>query len=231
VTGTTTIGDVVPARALASAEDVLVTAPSRESLRGVPTGLLDAVASDGDGVITVTTRDSPRTVLDRIDRNVDGVSREHAAVVDLTPNDAEVRSNNGRRHWRLPSPMDLTGASMAVHECLAALFEDGVSTRHVLYDSLSRHLMGGDPETITKYTHQLVGLTSAPGSLGVYPVYTNTTGDDALDAITHVFGGVIHVRQRDGTRELRTRGLTDAPTDWTPIPAPAPDRIGDVEVH
>ena len=221
----------VPATALANASNVLVTGPSREAVRGVPTTLLDTIADDADGAVAVTTSESPRTVLDRIDREVAGIDRDRVGVVDCTPKDAVVRSNTDALHWSMPSPMDMTGSSMAVHECLETLFERGVSTRHLHYDTLSRLLMSGEREAVARYAHQLLVLTHAPGALGVYPVYTNMTDDDDLATLTHLFDGVVEVRRKSGERQLRCRGLTDASSEWVAIGPPAPGRIGDVDVH
>lgn len=225
------VAAAVPAAALDGASNVLVTGPSRKTVRGVPTALLDTAANDGDGAVAVTTSESPRTVLDRLEREVADLERDRIGVVDCTPKDATMRSNPNALHWSIPSPMDLTGSSMAVHECLETLFERGVSTRHVHYDSLSRLLLGGDRDAVGRYVHQLLVLTHAPDALGVYPVYTNMTDEDDLTALTHLFDGVVEVRRHGGNRELRCRGLADATSTWTRIGPPTPDRIGDIDVH
>lgn len=225
------IAEAVPAAALADASNVLVTGPSRDAVRGVHTALLSAVASDGDGVVAVSTSESPRTVLDRLEREGPGVARERVGVVDCRPKAASVRSHPRPLHWSVPSPMDLTGSSMAVHECLETLFERGVTTRHVLYDSLSRLLLGAETDVVARYAHQVQALTAAPDALGVYPVYTTRTDESELSALTHLFDGVVEVRRRGGGRELRTRGLPGASSEWVDIGTAAPDRIDGIDVH
>jgi hypothetical protein len=225
------LATAVPADALVRAGRVLVTAPTEAVLRGVPTALLSSVASDGDGLVTVTTGASPRTLLERVEREVDEVSREHVAVVDGRPSGDAVRSNPRPLRWRVRSPMDLTGTSMAVHECLSTLFEHGVSPRHFLFDSLARLVLGGEVEAVARFTHQLGVMTDAPDALGVYPVPTRRTNDDALASLEHLFGARVDVRERDRTLEIRTRGMPDATQEWTAIGPSTPDRIGDVHVR
>jgi len=231
VSGSEGVAAAVSASALERAGSVLVTGSSREVLRGVPTGLVEVAASDGDGFVGVTTGSAPRTLLERVEREVAGVARERVGIVDARPNVGSVRSNPRPLRWRVRSPMDLTGTSMAVHECLETLFERGVSTRHVLFDSLSRLVLGGDVQTVARFVHQLVVMTHAPGALGVYPVATSATPDGALDGLTHLFDGVVEVRRTDGTRELRCRGLPDTATDWVDIGPGGPDLIGGVSVR
>lgn len=225
------VAAAVPDGALAGTGSVVVAGASADVVRGVPTVLLDRVASDGDGVVVVTTGASPRTLVDRVVRDVDGVDRDRVAVVDARPQGEAVRANPRPLRWRVRSPMDLTGTSQAVHECLSTLFERGVSTRHLLFDSLTRLVLGGDVQAVARFTHQLLVLADAPGALGVFPVTTNTVDADVLSQLAHLFGGRVDVRHRDGTCELRCRGIPDASREWTAIGPTTPDRIGDVRVR
>jgi hypothetical protein len=225
------VASALPDGSLDETGSVLVAGPSKDVLRGVPTGLLDRAASDGDGVVAVTTDLEPRTLVDRIERRVSGVARDDVAIVDARPHGDAVRANPRPLHWRLRSPMDLTGTSQAVHECLSTLFDRGVSTRHVVFDSLSRLVLGGDVETVARFTHQLLVLADAPDALGVYPTYTNTTDEGDLAQLAHLFGGRVDVRRCGDRRELRCRGITGASGEWTAVESTMPDRIGDVRVR
>jgi hypothetical protein len=225
------IAAAVPDGALSGTGSVLVAGASADVVRGVPTGLLDRVSSDGDGVVVVTTGASPRTLVDRVLRDVDGVDRDRVAVVDARPQGEAVRANPRPLRWRVQSPMDLTGTSQAVHECLSTLFERGVSTRHVLFDSLARLVLGSDVQAVARFTHQLLVLADAPGALAAFPVTTNAMDEDALSQLAHLFGGRVDVRHRDGTCELRCLGISDASREWTAVGPTTPDRIGDVRVR
>lgn len=231
MSGNDGVAAAVPDGSLDSTGSVLVTGASADVVRGVPTRLLDRVASDGDSVVVVTTGTSPRTLVERVLRDVDGVDRDRVAVVDARPQGESVRANPRPLHWRVRSPMDLTGTSQAVHECLSTLFERGVSTRHVLFDSLTRIVLGGDVGAVARFTHQLLVLADAPGALAVFPTTTNTVDEGVLSQLAHLFGGRVDVRHRDGTCELRCLGIPDATTEWTAIGPTAPDRIGDVRVR
>jgi hypothetical protein len=231
VSGSDGLAAAVPEGALSGRGSVLVAGASADVVRGVPTRLLDRVVSDGDGVVVVTTGVSPRTLVGRVLRDVGGVDRDAVAVVDARPQGEAVRANPRPLRWRVRSPMDLTGTSQAVHECLSTLFERGVSTRHVLFDSLTRLVLGGDVQAIARFTHQLLVLADAPGALGVFPVTTNTVDEDVLSQLAHLFGGRVDVRHRDGTCEVRCLGIPDASREWTAIGPTAPDRIGDVRVR
>lgn len=231
MSGNEGVAAAVPDGSLDSTGSVLVAGASADVVRGVPTRLLDRVASDGDGLVVVTTGTSPRTLVDRVVRDVDGVDRDRVAVVDARPQGEAVRANPRPLHWRVRSPMDLTGTSQAVHECLSTLFERGVSTRHLLFDSLSRLVLGGDVQVVARFTHQLLVLADAPGALAVFPTTTNTVDEGVLSQLAHLFGGRVDVRHRDGTCELRCLGIPDATTEWTAIGPTTPDRIGDVRVR
>ncbi|WP_440989196.1 DUF7504 family protein [Haloarchaeobius baliensis] len=205
--------EVLTDAVLSRHRDLLVAGPSRETVRPVPTRILAAAADPADGAALVTTRDAARTLLDRVGMEVPALERDRIGVVDCTPTHDVVRANPRERHWSVPSPTDLTGASMAINECLETLREAGVARRHLLVDSLSTLLLSTDAETVFRYAHQVL-LSGGATGLSLFPVYTNVTDGTDFERLKHLFDGLVRVRRRDGGREVRFVGMEGVPAGW-----------------
>lgn len=205
--------EVLSDAVLSRHRDLLVAGPSRETVRPVPTRILARAAEPGDGAALVTTRDAARTLLDRVTRDVPALERDRVGVVDCTPTHDVVRANPRQRHWSVPSPTDLTGASMAITECLETLRDAGVERRHLLFDSLSTLLLSTDAETVFRYAHQVLLAGGATG-LSLFPIYTNVTDGTDFERLKHLFDGMVRVRRREGGREVRFAGMSGTPAGW-----------------
>jgi KaiC/GvpD/RAD55 family RecA-like ATPase len=212
--------DVLTDAVLSRHRDLLVAGPSRETVRPVPTRILAGAVEPGDGAALVTTRDAARTLLDRVARDVPGLERDRLGVVDCTPTHDVVRANPRERHWSVPSPTDLTGASMAINECLETLRDAGVDRRHLLFDSLSTLLLSADAETVFRYAHQVL-LSGGATGLSLFPVYTNVTDGTDFERLKHLFDGMVRVRRRAGGREVRFVGVDGTPAGWLRLDAAA----------
>ncbi|WP_439027185.1 DUF7504 family protein [Haloarchaeobius sp. DT45] len=212
-----TFTDVLPDAALSRHRDLLVAGPSRETVWPVPSRILASAVTPDDGLSVVTTRTAARTMVDRLVRDVPALQRDQTGVIDCTPTHDEVRSNPRERYWSVPSPVDLTGTSMAVHDCMETLWEQGVEDQHMVFDSLSSVLMSTDSETIMRYAHQLLLLANATNAVSVFPIYTNVTDGTDFERLKHLFDGMIRVRRRNGTREVRCVGIADAAEGWVTI--------------
>ncbi|MFC4406592.1 DUF7504 family protein [Haloarchaeobius iranensis] len=212
--------DVLTDAVLSRHRDLLVAGPSRETVRPVPTRILARAAEPADGAALVTTRDAARTLLDRVVRDVPTLERDRLGVVDCTPTHDVVRANPRERHWSVPSPTDLTAASMAITECLETLRDAGVERRHLLFDSLSTLLLSADAEAVFRYAHQVL-LSGGATGLSLFPVYTNVTDGTDFERLKHLFGGMVRVRRRDGGREVRFVGIETAPPGWVALDAAA----------
>ncbi|WP_267640445.1 DUF7504 family protein [Haloarchaeobius amylolyticus] len=213
-----TFTDVLPPAVLSRHRDLLVAGPSRETVWPVPSRILASTVAPDDGLTAVTTRTAARTMVDRLVRDVPALARERTGVVDCTPSHDEVRASPRERYWSVPSPVDLTGTSMAVHDCMETLGEQGAGDRHLVFDSLSNLLMSTDSETVTRYAHQLLLLADATDAMSVFPIYTNVTDGTDFERLKHLFDGMIRVRRRDGTREVRCVGIAGAADGWVRLP-------------
>ncbi|WP_256297042.1 DUF7504 family protein [Haloarchaeobius salinus] len=205
--------EVLTDAVLSRHRDLLVAGPSRETVRPVPTRILARAAGPADGAALVTTRDAARTLLDRVTREVPDFERGRLGVVDCTPTHDVVRANPSERHWSVPSPTDLTGASMAIDECLETLRELGTDRQHLLFDSLSTLLLSTDAETVFRYAHQVL-LSGGATGLSLFPVYTNVTDGTDFERLKHLFDGMVRVRRRGGGREVRFVGMAGTPAGW-----------------
>lgn len=215
-----TIADVLPPRGRLAGSDVLVAAPTGDSLRGIPERVLTAGAGPGDGAVVVSTRHRGSVVDERLaDRTP--LSADRIGVVDCTPGGNGRRRNGDDLKWAVNSPGDLTGSGIAVEECVSALGNRGIDRVHVLFDTLSTLLVSVEVGAVLQYVHHLTTGAEPPAGIGVYPVHTNVLDERDLARLEHLFDASVEVRRRDGARQVRRRGF-DAPlSEWVPL---EPDR-------
>jgi len=102
---------------------------------------------------------------------------------------------------------------MAINDCLETLQDAGVARRHLLVDSLSTLLLSTDAETVFRYAHQVL-LSGGATGLSLFPVYTNVTDGTDFERLKHLFDGMVQVRRRRGSREVRFVGLEGVPAGW-----------------
>jgi KaiC/GvpD/RAD55 family RecA-like ATPase len=221
--------EILPDDVLTSHRDLLVAGPSEETVRTVPSRLLARAARPDDGAVLVTNREAARTILDRMTREVPTLNRERVGVVDCTPTHDMVRANRRERHWNVPSPVDLTGSLRAVHECLETLDEQGRGSEHLVFDSLTTLLLSADSETVIRYAHQLLLLSGSRTGLALFPVYTNMTDGTDFERLKHLFDGLVRVRRRNGTRQVRCVGIQGTPDEWVTLAETPAASEGDAE--
>ncbi|WP_435333592.1 DUF7504 family protein [Haloarchaeobius sp. TZWWS8] len=213
------LSDVLSEGLLARNRDLLVAGPSPETVRTIPERLLGLAADAGDGAVVVTNRDAAETMADRLVGQVPALDRERTGIVDCTPTHDVGRATPDDLRWSVPSPTDLTGANMAVHDCMETLWSRGVSARHLMFDSLSTLLVSADSGTVTRYAHQLLLLASSHDGVSLFPVYTNMTEGTDFERLKHLFDGLVLVRRRGGGRQIRCVGIDGAPAGWLTVEA------------
>jgi KaiC/GvpD/RAD55 family RecA-like ATPase len=192
--------------------NVLVSGPPMSGKRRLVFDLLAPDGSAADPIVAMTTDDPVARIRTRFeDRGVDPDPTTFR-VVDATgaPGDADPAVH------RVSSPADLTGMGVAFTQAV-----DGMGTPDRLrlgFVSISTLLQYVDAERAFSFLHVLSRRTSAAGYLGVYSIDPTTHEDRFVNVVTSIFDAAIEIRERDGERELRVRGLSDAAPEWTAFP-------------
>jgi KaiC/GvpD/RAD55 family RecA-like ATPase len=192
--------------------NVLVSGPPMSGKRQLVFDLLAPETVPADPLVVMTTDDPAsriRTEFDDRDVRFDPASFR---IVDATgaPGDSDPSIH------RVSSPADLTGMGVAFTETVDQM---GTPDRLRLgFVSISTLLQYVDAERAFSFLHVLSRRTSAAGYLGVYSIDPTTHEDRFVNVVTSIFDAAIEIREDEGDRELRIRGLSDVAPEWQPYP-------------
>jgi len=200
------IDDVAPGM------NVLISGPPMSGKRGLVFDLLAPEGVGPDPVVVMTTDDPAERIRTQFDDRGVRIAPDAFRVVDATgaPGDSDSFVH------RVSSPADLTGMGVAFTQ---AVDQMGTPDRLRLgFVSISTLLQYVDAERAFSFLHVLSRRTSAAGYLGVYSIDPTTHEERFVNVVTSIFDAAIEIRETDGDRELRVRGLSDVPSEWTPFP-------------
>jgi hypothetical protein len=192
--------------------NVLVSGPPMSGKRQLVFDLLAPEGVASDPIVVMTTDDPASRIRTAFEDRSVRFDPTTFRVVDATgaPGDADSSIH------RVSSPADLTGMGVAFTQAV-----DGMGTPDRLrfgFVSISTLLQYVDAERAFSFLHVLSRRTSAAGYLGVYSIDPTTHEDRFVNVVTSIFDAAIEIRERDGDRELRIRGLSGVPPEWTAFP-------------
>jgi KaiC/GvpD/RAD55 family RecA-like ATPase len=207
------LADTLPfdVSALDAGTNLLVSGPAMSGKRQLVFDLL-APGADADPIVMMTTDDpSARIRSDLQDRGVD-LDPAVLRIVDASgaPGDDDPLV------YRVSSPADLTGMGVAFTEVV-----DGMGTPDRLrlgFVSISTLLQYVDSERAFSFLHVLSRRASAAGYLGVYSIDPTTHEDRFVNVVTSIFDAVVELREADGDRQIRLRGLPETDAEWMAFP-------------
>jgi len=192
--------------------NILISGPAMSGKRQLAFDLLAPDAATADPIVVVTTDDPASRIRTQFEDR--GVRLDASAfrVVDASgapgEDDPEVH--------RVNSPADLTGMGVAFTK---AVDEMGTPDRLRLgFVSISTLLQYVDAERAFSFLHVLSRRTSAAGYLGVYTIDPTTHEDRFVNVVTSIFDAAIELREEDGDRQVRVRGMAGVTADWTDFP-------------
>jgi KaiC/GvpD/RAD55 family RecA-like ATPase len=193
-------------------QNVLVSGPPMSGKRQLVFDLLAPEDVPTDPLVVITTDDPTSRIQTEFDDR--GVSFDPASfrVVDATgaPGDSDPAIH------RVSSPSDLTGMGVAFTQAVEQM---GTPDRLRLgFVSISTLLQYVDAERAFSFLHVLSRRTSAAGYLGVYSIDPTTHEDRFVNVVTSIFDTAIEIREDEGDRELRIRGLSGVAPEWQSFP-------------
>jgi KaiC/GvpD/RAD55 family RecA-like ATPase len=193
--------------------NVLISGPPMSGKRRLLFDLVAPGTTPADPIVVMTTDDPASRIQTQFEDRGVGFDPATFRVVDATgaPGDSEPAVH------RVSSPADLTGMGVAFTQ---AIDQMGTPDRLRLgFVSISTLLQYVDAERAFSFLHVLSRRTSAAGYLGVYSIDPTTHEDRFVNVVTSIFDAAIELREDDGgNRELRVRGLSGVPAEWTPFP-------------
>jgi KaiC/GvpD/RAD55 family RecA-like ATPase len=208
------IADALPVAVdgLEPGTNLLVSGPAMSGKRRLTFDLVATGTGAADPIVAMTT-DDPAARLRREfeDRGIDP-DPATVRVVDASgaPGDDDPLVR------RVSSPADLTGMGVAFTNVVDDM--GNPSRLRLGFVSVSTLLQYVDPERAFSFLHVLSRRASAAGYLGVYSIDPTTHEDRFVNVVTSIFDAAVELREADGGREIRVRGLPGVDPAWTPFP-------------
>lgn len=207
-------GDDLPIGGVEPGTNLLVSGPTMAGTRDLALRLVTAGNDRDEGMMLVTTNKSGEKVLSECEEFCGSLERSRFGIVDC------VSKQQGRERFSeqietVSSPGDLTGIGIEFSGLYQTIYRAGSERVRAGLYSLSTLLMYSEFQTVSRFVHTVSGRIAATDGLGVFLIDPSTQDERVVSTMTQLCDGRIDVRERDESRELRVRGLSDHSREWT----------------
>lgn len=206
--------DALPAgpEQVAPGTSLLVSGPPMVGKRDLVVDLMAAGGEDGNHAVFVTTDEAAGRLLDAYE----ALSGGHPAYAVDCAGVGDVADD--RIVDTVGSPSDLTGVGMGIVKAARVIGNGASAGVRLATISVSTLLQYTGSERVFHFLHALTGRFSQAGYMGVFTL--DPTGHDqrAVSTVGALFDSRVDLRETDGGRELRVRGLPDASGEWREWP-------------
>lgn len=205
--------DSLPLEPIAVGTNLLVTGPSLGGTRNLVMRLL--ACQPDEGLLLVTTDLGGEQAIADYQENGGQYVTSRMAVVDCTQ---DSRDDDGRNVHAVSAPSDLTGIGIAFSSLYEQLYGAGIErVRTGLYTLAPLVMYAEEIQPLYRFLHTMTGRIRTADGLGVSAIDPETQDEKTFRTLTQPFDARIQLRERDGTPELRCRGLPDQPDGWLPL--------------
>lgn len=211
----------IPLDPLPPGSTVLVTGPADAAAREVALHLSQPHDDSEASLLIATTTDGD--TLSSQCRNMGGAfSEERLRIIECT---GKSYSREETPPWlrQLSGPDALSAIGMEFSSLLDELATEGFHRVRTGLLSVSRLLMAGEFQTVSRFINILSGRIEATEGLGILHIDTTTQDQRVVAALEKLCDGRIDVRMMaNREQELRTQGLDGQVERWTTV---AIDRV------
>ncbi|WP_135366401.1 DUF7504 family protein [Halosimplex halophilum] len=201
------IGDIEPGT------NLLVTGPALGGIRELTMRLLLRRHSREGALFIAGDVDGRQTLRDYEAVGGD-LDFARVGVVDCTENGADDDECNVHA---VGSPADLTGAGIEFSSLYERIHANGAGHVRTGVYTLSPFLVYAPSKSVFRFVHTLTGRIRTADGLGVCAVDPSAVDDRTVSSIAQAFDGKVELREADGQRAIRVRGLADQPEEWQPV--------------
>jgi len=196
--------------------NVLIAGPAMTGKEQLALEILADGSRRGEAAVVVTTNGQASAVAEEYRDRV-GSENVDLGIIDCRGDGGEEGDHEGSFVHHVSSPADLTGIGIGITKAIEALHSAGAERGRMALVSLSTMLTYTDRETVFKFCHVLSSRLDAAGYLGVFTIDSGAHDERTLQVLQQAFDGLIEIREDDGARQIRVRGLTDSPTAWASL--------------
>ena len=207
--------DVDVASSVPPGSSVLISGPAMTGKEALVFDILANGVCDSEGAVVVTTGDRAGDVINDIESRATGVAGHQLGIIDCRGDSGDVSDDHsGAYVHHVGSPSDLTGMGVGITNSFERIQDAGLDRGRLALTSLSTMLTFADEQTVFKFCHVLSQRLDAAGFLGFFTIDSNAHDDRTLQIITQPFDGLVEIRETDGAREARVKGLRPDPSEW-----------------
>lgn len=211
--------DQIPLEPVEIGTNILVSGPSLGGLRDLLLSLL--VGAADEGTLLVTADVGADEALADFGNAGGDTGSGRVRVIDCA-HDPDDFSN--KRVRDVASPADLTGIGMEFSSLYEGLYADGYQhVRTGIYTLAPLLLYVEDVRSVFRFLHTVTGRIRSADGLGVCAIDPSAQDERTVESVAQTFDGRIDLRVRDGTSEIRVRGLSGQPDGWHQLGLPAVD--------
>ena len=198
---------------------ILVSGPAMTGKDDLTLDLLADGAQDGEGAVVITTGDRAADVIGDLESRAPEAEAHQFATVDCRAEGSRTDDelDSGAYVYRVGSPSDLTGMGIGITQSFERLRDAGHDRTRLALSSLSTMLTYSDRQTIFKFCHVLSSRLDSTGYLGFFTVDSSAHDDQTLQVLKQAFDGLVEIREVEGSRQARVRGLRPDPSDWADL--------------
>lgn len=191
---------------VASGTNLLVTGPAMSGKRDLGLDLLIPDRQDEHAVVVSTDRGA--------DRLLEGY--EERAPEPCRACGVDCSGRAGESEWvrTVSSPADLTGIGIGVVKCTRSLEAHSPAGIRIGTFSVSTILQYVETDRVFNFLHVLTGRFARAGYLAVFTLDPVAHDDRTVNSLRSLFDAEAEIRETDDGREVRVRGLRDAPSGW-----------------
>jgi hypothetical protein len=202
----------LPLQSVDSGTNLLVTGP----VLGGTRELLLRLLLGEDGVLVVTADTSARKVLAAFEDVGGSVDPQRVRVVSCAQESGE---QLGESVSVVNSPGDLTGIGIEYSGQYEQVYARGYDTvRTGIYTLTPLLVYSEDVRPVFRFVNTVTSRIRTADGLGVCAIDPSAHDDRVVNSIAQPFDGRVDVREDDGDIELRVKGLSGQPDDWTAVP-------------
>lgn len=195
---------------------LLVSGPAMTGKTALALDMLADGLEGREGAIAVSTSDTTSTLLEQLDSRAGAVDPEAIGAIDCRSSSGrnEALLDSGSYTYSVPEPSDFTGIGIGITNCLSRFEELDVEQSRLALDSLSMMITYADRQTVFKFCHVLASRLENAGYIGIFTIDRDVHDKQTMEVIKQAFDGVLELREVDGGREVRLRGLNPQPSEW-----------------
>jgi KaiC/GvpD/RAD55 family RecA-like ATPase len=177
--------------------------------------MYNGAVNNENAVITVTTRESARHILDWFEEHNLNLPMARIGIIDCVTKTLGGASVENENIKIASSPVDLTGIGVKISQFFEEFFMKKNTQKIQLYiNSLSTILMYSNIQTVFRFLHVFTGRIKAAGALGIYVIESGMHDEQAIATLKQLFDGMIEIKTEEDKNFIRVVGISQKPTPW-----------------